>query len=88
METGWGFLWNRFNLKKTFFVQINFHSLLCTSNETNNTHSSSSFFTQQVSCVDLCVTNIFKKGLLKSEPFLFLKMNNAKNCNTKIRKTL
>ncbi len=58
-------------LEKIFFAHVNFHSLLCVSNESNNLHTSPSFFYPRVSYVVEYVMIIFsKKGLLISRPFL------------------
>jgi hypothetical protein len=46
------------------FGGINFPSLLCANNETNRSHTPSSYITQRVSNADLYVTaHNFKKGL-------------------------
>ena len=49
---------------KILFGYLNIPSLLCATNETNRSHTPSSYITQRVSNADLYVTkHNFKKGL-------------------------
>ncbi len=58
MDMDWEWQLTRFKIFKKSFVTINFHPLLCILNEAKHSHTSSSFFTSWVSCIDLYVINI------------------------------